>query len=132
MSVFGTNLLMEAFKLIPHEQIILRRFKEMTIRADGLQVPSYYDDELIEASVQAVPSEIYKQLNLDFQKSYIYVHTPNELKAGNQEEVPDRLVWNNRQFDVYQNVNWFAYNNWSSTMAVEVIDNYSEDEDANG
>lgn len=125
-SVFGRNILLQAFNLIPHETIILRRFKEMIVRADGLQVPTYEDDIDIEATVQAVSTEIYKQLNLDFQKSYIYVHTPNELRGGNQVQVPDRLAWDNREFDVYQNTNWYSYDNWTSAMAVEVVDAYGQ------
>lgn len=120
MAVFGRNLLSEAFSVIPHINITLLRFDSSTVKNNGLIDIEYKDPETIEAIVQPVPTAVYKQLNLDFQKRYIYVHTLTQLHSILDQDAPDRLVVDSKLYDVYEISDWFEYDGWTRAMAVEV------------
>lgn len=120
MPLFTRNVLHDAFKVIPHEKIKLKRFKEIKTQDNGIDEIVYYDEETIEAIVEAIPSTVYKDRGLNLQKNYLYVHALVELKGLNTQAAADRLIIKKKNFDVYEVVDWFNYNGWSCVMAVEV------------
>lgn len=124
--MFG-NLLNQALTLIPKQKFIYRKFNSSQINDYGIKVDTYDNDIEFEGSVQAVDSKMYQQLGLDFSKKYINIYSSLNIKNVNREqETPDKIIWNNKEYLVVNCSDWYKQDGWTNILAVE---NTEEQED---
>lgn len=117
--MFG-NLLNQALTLIPKQNFIYRKFNSSQINDYGIKVDVYDTDIAFEGSVQAVDSKMYQQLGLDFSKKYINIYSSLNIKNVNREqETPDKIIWNNKEYLVVNCSDWYIQDGWTNILAVE-------------
>ena len=117
--MFG-NLLNQALTLIPKQNFIYRKFNSSQINDYGIKVDVYDTDIVFEGSVQAVDSKMYQQLGLDFSKKYINIYSSLNIKNVNREqETPDKIIWNNKEYLVVNCSDWYIQDGWTNILAVE-------------
>lgn len=86
----------------------------------GRDVPQYAAPKPVTGSVQAVSNKMYEQLGLDLEKNYKIIYSPELIQSIAEEIQPDRLVYNNRTFEVVENKNWYETNGYTRVLAVEL------------
>lgn len=124
--MFG-NLLNQALSIIPKQKFTYCKYKSNTINDIGLKVDVYETGIEYEGSVQAVDSKMYQALGLDFSKKYIQIFSSlNILNVNQQQESPDKIIWNEKEYLVVNCSDWYKQDGWTNILAVE---NTEEEED---
>lgn len=113
------DILSLAYSLIPPQPIQVYRFLDNTTDSTGIERPTYGEPIDVEASVQSVDNSVYEQLSLDFQKNYRMVYAPIQMVGLDQQENPDKLVFEGRNWIVVKTGDWTYYNGWSGVLVVE-------------
>lgn len=113
------NLFNLASKVIPLEKIQYSHFTGDTINPIGISVPSYADSIDVNASVQPVGDETYKNLGLDFKKEYFTVYSDQRMYGINEQAHPDILQFHNKVWTVQKTLHWDEYNGWGSVLVVK-------------
>ena len=120
--MFG-NLLNQALKIIPKQTFIYYKFKKVEINNIGNKVNSYEQPITMQGSVQAISQDMYEKLGLDWSKKYISVHASIDVRnADNDQPAPDKIVWNNKEYLVTKQTNWYTQDGWNKVIAVEQSD----------
>lgn len=119
MTMLRNNLLKRAMRSIPTETIQFESWKENTL-VNGEDVALYNEPITINASVQEIKTEMYKKLDLDFEKDYICVYANVEIKGIDKQETPDRVYYQGSYWNAVKNNNWHQYDGWSSAICVRV------------
>ena len=115
----NTNLLKLAFSVIPPRTIYLHKFLKVEVSEDGLDIPTFENPIPIKAVVQAVQSNNYKELNLDFSKKYWSVFSTHEINDNTNQTVSDVLSWDGKFYNITSKTDWYSYNGWNSVIACE-------------
>jgi hypothetical protein len=115
--MFG-NLFNIATTVIPPETAQYMQFLGNNVNAIGLSIPTYADSVDIQASIQPVGDNAYKDLGLDFQKEYYYVYSNQRMHGLNEQAQPDRLHFHGKDFMVQKNCYWNEYDGWGYVLAV--------------
>lgn len=114
------NLLNQAFTIIPQQKFTYLRFKTVTVNDTGIKQNEYYDGIEYRGSVQAVNSTMYQELGLDFSKKYIQIFSSvNIQNVNNNQESPDKVLWNNKEYFVVNCSDWYMQDGWTNILAVE-------------
>lgn len=115
----NTNILQLALSVIPPRTIYLHKFLSIEVSEDGLDIPTFDNPIEVEAIVQAVQSNNYKELNLDFTKKYWYVHSTSQINDNSNQAVSDVLSWDGKFYNITSKSDWYGYNGWNSVIACE-------------
>lgn len=114
------NLLNQAFTVIPQQKFTYIQFKGVTVDEMGVKQNEYYAGVEYNGSVQAVDSKMYQALGLDFSKKYIQVFSSlNIQNVNNNQETPDKIIWNNKEYFVVNCSDWYMQDGWTNILAVE-------------
>lgn len=116
-----SNLLNVAHRIIPFENIKFQKWVKNEVVA-GEDVPVYTTAEDIEASVQEIKTEMYAKLGLDMQKKYKWVYASRDIKGTDEQETPDRIIYQGNYWNAVKSNNWRAYDGWSGAIFVKVKD----------
>lgn len=114
------DLLSLAMTVIPPEKVRLYKAGGMAVDEYGIERPEYAEAEEIKASVQAVDNQMYQTFGLDLQKNYKLVYASVKLAGINSQEVPDRIEYDGKLYEVVRETDWSTYNGWSGVLVVEV------------
>lgn len=128
------NLLNQALTIIPKQKFTFCKYKSNTINDIGIKVDVYETGIDFEGSVQAIDSKMYQELGLDFSKKYIQIYSSLNIQNVTQnQETPDRIVWNNKNYLVTNCSDWYVQDGWTNIIAVEEIEEKetTEEEDNN-
>lgn len=120
MSLLRSNLLKKALKLIPKESFIYYRFIEDSINDFGIKTPLYQDPIIVKGSVQSPENSLYQQLGLSFEKNYKIFYGDIKIQGNEAQSQPDKILYDNKTFDVIKNTNWYNYDGWCGVLTVEV------------
>lgn len=96
------------------------RYQETIVDDMGRDVPQYADPKPITGSVQAVSNKMYEQLGLDLNKNYKIIYSPELIQSIAEKIQPDRIVYDNRTFEVVENKNWYETNGYTKILIVEL------------
>ena len=117
--MFG-NLLNQALSIIPKQKFTYCKYKSNTINDIGIKVTTYETGVEYEGSVQAIDSKMYQELGLDFSKKYIQIFSSLNIKnVSLEQETPDKIVWNGKNYLVVNCSNWYVQDGWTNIVAVE-------------
>lgn len=97
-------------------------FKYLRTEIDdmGRDVPAFDNPKPYTGSVQPVPNRLYEQLGLDLDKNYKIIYSPQLMKSLAEEIQPDRIVYENRTFEIVENKNWYETNGYTKILMVEL------------
>lgn len=112
------NLLKRAQRLIPSEPVVIKKFQGFTQDDYGNNILSFSDVPISNANIIAIPSELYAQLGLDFQKEYKKVFVSYQLNGLDRQESPDKLEFYNATWTVSKSNSWSEYDGWSYAVVV--------------
>lgn len=93
----------------------------------GRDIPLFADPIPMEGSVQAVSNKTYEQLGLDLNKNYKTVFSTALIASMAEEIQPDRIVYENRTYEVVENKNWYETNGYTKVLVVELKELRNDD-----
>lgn len=96
------------------------KYARTTIDDMGRAVPEFDEPVSYTGSIQAVPNRLYEQLGLDLDKNYKTVFCPQLMRSLAEEIQPDRIVYENRTFEIVENKNWYETNGYTRALMVEL------------
>lgn len=86
----------------------------------GRDIPRFAEPIPMKGSVQAVSNKTYEQLGLDLNKNYKTVFSTALIASMAEEIQPDRIVYENRTYEVVENKNWYETNGYTKILVVEL------------
>ena len=63
---------------------------------------------------------MYVQLGLDFNRNYKTVFCPALIQSITEKLQPDRIVYDNRTYEVVEDKNLYQTNGWTKVLVVEL------------
>lgn len=108
-------------------------YKWINIKVDfmGRDVPEFAPPKSMTGSIQPVSNKMYEQLGLDLNKNYKIVYSPELIQSIAEEIQPDRIVYNNRTFEMVENKNWYETNGYTKVLMVELKELRSNESGSN-
>lgn len=97
----------------------------------GRDIPEFAPPKPTTGSIQAVSNKMYEQLGLDLNKNYKIVYSSELIQSIAEEIQPDRIVYNNRTFEVVENKNWYETNGYTKVLMVELKELRPNESDSN-
>lgn len=117
--MFG-NLLAQALSVIPSQSFTYYKFKAVTVNEIGNKQIQYESPIELQGSVQAISQDMYDKLGLDWSKKYISIHSSTDIRnTDNEQPVPDKIVWQQKEYLVTKVTNWYGQDGWTRIIAVE-------------
>lgn len=105
----GSNLLDDATMVINTIEIQYMAFTSRVTNAVGQWVTTYGASVPVQASIQAVPRNIYQQLGLDLQKQYINVFASLAVTDLDRDVTGDRFVLpDGRLYQIQSQSDWYG------------------------
>lgn len=86
----------------------------------GRDVPEFEEPVTYIGSIQAVSNKMYQQLGLDLNKNYKSILCPQLMESMAEQIQPDRVVFDNRTYEIIENKNWYNTNGWTRILVVEL------------
>lgn len=114
------NLLNQAFRVIPQQTFTYYKYKGNTISDEGNIVGDYEAGIDFKGSVQAVDNKMYQQFGLDFSKKYIQIFSSLNIQNVEGQEMPDKVKWNGKDYNVVNCSDWYIQDGWTNIIAVEI------------
>ncbi len=120
MSVPGSNILAQAFRVIRPQPVKYFKWTGRTVNDIGLDVATYADPITLNGSVQAVGRNVYEQLGLDWQKNYINFYIKQRATDINRNQSGDQLEFCGRRYEAKSEANWFGIDGWVYILCVDI------------
>jgi hypothetical protein len=120
MAIPGSNILEDALTVIDSVEI---QFFENTARSKnsiGLYDSTYAAAIPVQAGVQAVKRNQYRNLGLDFNKHYIMLWSSHDFKDLARDRGADQIEFNSKRYELMNEDDWTALDQWNSALAVEI------------
>lgn len=102
-----------------NKPFIFLKWKENIIKM-GKDVPVFEEPITLTGSIQAVSNKMYEQLGLDLDKNYKTVFCSALMQSIAEEIQPDRIIYENRTYELVENKNWYETNGWTKALMVEL------------
>ncbi len=103
-----------------NKQFQFLRFIKSDIDDMGRDIPQFEDPVLLTGSVQPLSNRMYVQLGLDFNRNYKTVFCPALIQSITEKLQPDRIVYDNRTYEVVEDKNLYQTNGWTKVLVVEL------------
>lgn len=116
----GSNLLAQALTVIAPTQCLHWATTGRTLNSIGQWVATYAAPATIWASVQSVPRKVYRELGLDFQKSYVQFYSVTLITDLTRDTAGDLLEWNGRRYQLESKNDWKAIDGWAGVVGVDI------------
>ncbi len=116
----GSNLLDEALTVIAGTTIQYYAFDSVTTNDIGYDVVTYATPVPINASVQAVPREVYGDMGLDFSKQYIAIWASQDFGVLGRDRPSDQVGFNGSRYEIMEESAWHPIDGWDSILAIKV------------
>jgi len=115
-----TDVLSTALSLIGTQTVMYYAFASRSVNSVGIDVPVYAAGVSLEASVQAVPRNIYMWAGLDFQKDYVTIFVSQHFLDVKRDVSGDYFTYNGSKYQCLSNTDWYGQNGWVSVLCVRV------------
>ncbi len=125
MRNFNINLLGSVQSVIGKQDYQIKRYVGRTRNAAGIFISEFSDPESMSGSVQPVNGRTYKDLGLDFKKSYIKIYDVNLINTMSRSTNGDQVIWNGGLWAIPEDVPWTIQGGWNYVMCVRIGD-YNE------
>jgi hypothetical protein len=121
MTLYANNILTRALKIIPRHPFTVEPWLGQAIDDRGIVAPSYGTPITIIGHVQAVQRNVYQNLGLDFQKSYIRVYT-DSAPIGDlaRDRSADLITWQGKMFKANGAGDWMILDGWQRILCVQI------------
>ncbi len=116
----SSNLLKKAFRIIKQDVFAYRKFRGRTTNGIGIDVPEYEPDIDLKGSVQVIPRTLYQEIGLDWKKNYIMIYSSDVIEGVSRGTSGDRVVFNEKLFQVLNENDWTPVDGWNGVMCVEI------------
>lgn len=103
-----------------NKQFQFLRFIKSDIDDMGRDIPQFEKPVLLTGSVQPLSNRMYVQLGLDFNRNYKTVFCPALIQSITEKLQPDRIVYDNRTYEVVEDKNLYQTNGWTKVLVVEI------------
>ena len=90
-----------------------------TINDIGIEVPTAPVQTTYTGSVQAVSNKMYEQMGLDLTKNYKVIFCPQLLQSIAEKQIPGRILYDGRTWDIVENQNWWETNGFTKVLICE-------------
>ena len=120
MKNFPINLLATAQTVIGKQDYQLRRPQGRTRNAAGYQVTAFSAPVDMSGSVQPVNQRQYKDMGLDFKKSYIKIYDVNLINTLSRTSNADQVIWDGYVWHVAEDTPWFLSGGWNYVLCVRL------------
>lgn len=114
----GSNLLNQALSVIASTTVEYFKALPRTTSSIGNYVPSYELALFLKGSWQAVPRKEYKDLNLDFQKSYFNFFVSKKVIDVQRNVTNDKIVFAGQKYQCISLTPWFLVDGWMQVLCV--------------
>lgn len=105
----GSNLLEDAFGAIDPAEVKYKKFMGRVLNNNGDWVTGYAESVDVEASVQAISRTAYKNMELDFQKSYFNLYACMNVNDIDRDQTGDQFIFpDGRIYQVESKTDWFG------------------------
>ena len=119
----GSNLLNLAHTIIGTQTGMLERPAARVKNAVGLYENQYQAPVPVVGSFQPVPRQVYQQLGLDFNSSYLMLYTSTPLDDIQRGETGDIIRFNSQRFRAVGNNEWTPVDGWNGVLLIRVREN---------
>jgi len=119
----GGNLLNLALTVINRQAFQYQQLLSITTNELGLDIQNFSSPIPLSGSIQPVERSQVKELGLDFNKRVIEIWVEENLKDVARNSAGDRILYNNRIWQVIGEDEWFELDKWDQILAVEVVEN---------
>ena len=119
-SVPGFNVLASALTVICASQFNYYRYTGKTINAIGFDVHTFATPLIVRGSVQPVGTGVYKDLGLEWEKTYINIWAEQNIVQLMRGRPGDQIGWQGGRYELINHDDWQAVDGWNSIMAVRV------------
>lgn len=116
---FGFNLLSTVQSVIGRQTYQFLEWTGATTNAAGFDVDTYADPVTRYASIQPVSKTRYKDLGLDFTKTYIEILDTETIDLLTRTDNPDQIVFNGFYYEPKDGEDWTVPGGWASIIAVK-------------
>lgn len=111
-----------------NKQFKFLKWLKNTIDGMGRDVPEFAEPLTLTGSIQPVSNKMYEQFGLDLNKNYKIVFSSALIQSIAEKIQPDRIVYDNRTFEIVENKNWYETNGYTKVLMVELKELRAEDE----
>lgn len=120
MSLFSSNLLNRASRLIPKTTVGYGRWLSNGKNSVGVIVPKYTAVQPRLVQVQAISRTMYQALGLDLARNYVAVYADFPLRDLERNGSCDTVDYRGRRHNVESNTDWIGQNGWLGSICVDV------------
>lgn len=111
-----------------NKQFQFYRFIKSTLDEMGRDIPQFEPTVTLTGSIQPVSNKMREQLGLDLNENYKTVFCPALMQSIAEKLQPDRIVYENRTYEIVENKDWYETNGWTKALIVELKSLRKEDE----
>lgn len=116
----GSNVLSSAFELLETQTIQYLKFQSRSLNRIGIWDSTFASPVDVEASVQEVDNDVYKQLGLDFQKTYKRLYIELDVIDLERGATGDQFIISGDTYQLTSSVQWFEADGWVSLIAIKI------------
>ena len=120
MRNFNINILGSVQSVIKKQSYSIIRYLGRTRNAAGYYVSEFSEPEAMSGSVQPVSSRMYKDLGLDFKKTYIKIYDTELINTMSRNKNSDQIIWDNYIWTIPENVGWSLQGGWNFVLCVKL------------
>lgn len=114
------NVLAMAQTQIPTVDVMYYRFNDRSVDTIGIFTSTYEEPIAIKANVHPVPRSVYQEQGLDLNKEYIQIFTQVQINDLDRDASSDKLIYQGKNYQVYNEADWVPYNGWNYFKAVRI------------
>lgn len=103
-----------------NKQFQFLKFIKSDIDDMGRDVPEFEEPVILTGSIQPVSNKMREQLGLDLNENYETVFCPTLMESIAEKLQPDRIIYDNRTYEVVEDKNWYITNGWTKALIVEI------------
>ena len=120
MRNFNINLLGAVQSVIKKQDYQIIRYLGRTRNAAGWQVSEFSEPEPMSGSVQPINQSMYKDLGLDFKKTYIKIYDTELINTMSRNTNGDQLIWDGYLWSVPSDTGWSIQGGWNYVLCVKL------------
>ena len=94
----------------------------------GRDVPEFEAPKTLTGSIQPVSNKMREQLGLDLNENYETVFCPALMQSLAKKLQPDRIIYENRTYEIVVDKDWYDTNGWTKALIIELKSLRQEDE----
>lgn len=120
MMVPGSNLLNMAMSVIQKQAFQYFAFKSREDNGIGQDITVYQTPVTRMGSIQAVPRNLYEQMGLDLQRTYVNIYLSRDVTDINRDVAGDQVIFKGAKYEALSQTDWFGMDGWDAVLCVKV------------